>query len=79
MTVKRARATSKAVTSPSATISAVRVPKLPRREGEYLTTATIDGGMITAVDEAGQHSVQVIVASASGGGSGGTITYGRKR
>jgi Chaperone for flagella basal body P-ring formation len=42
VTVRRARATSKAVTSPSATISAVRVPKLPRREGEHLTTATIE-------------------------------------
>ena len=42
VTVKRARATSKVVTSPSATITAVRVPKLPRREGEYLTTATIE-------------------------------------
>jgi hypothetical protein len=42
VTVKRAKAISKAVTSPSATISAVRVPKLPRREGEYLTTATIE-------------------------------------
>jgi hypothetical protein len=40
--VKRAKATSKAVTSPGATISAVRLPKLPRREGEYLTTATIE-------------------------------------
>jgi len=40
--VKRARATTKVVTSPSATITAVRVPKLPRREGEYLTTATIE-------------------------------------
>lgn len=42
VTVRRARATGKAVTSPSATISAVRVPKLPRREGEHLTTATIE-------------------------------------
>jgi hypothetical protein len=40
--VKRAKATAKAVTSPSAIITAVRVPKLPRREGEYLTTATIE-------------------------------------
>jgi hypothetical protein len=40
--VKRAKATAKAVTSPSATITAVRVPKLPRREGEYLTTATVE-------------------------------------
>jgi hypothetical protein len=42
VTIKRARATSKAVTSPSATVSAVRVPRLPRREGEYLTTAMIE-------------------------------------
>jgi hypothetical protein len=40
--VKRAKVSSKAVTSPSASISAVRMPKLPRREGEYLTTATIE-------------------------------------
>jgi len=42
VTIKRARAISKAVTSPTASISAVRVPRLPRREGEYLTTATIE-------------------------------------
>ena len=42
VTVKRAKATSKAVTSPGAIVSAVRLPKLPRREGEYLTTATIE-------------------------------------
>ncbi|RYZ09487.1 MAG: hypothetical protein EOO73_04110 [Myxococcales bacterium] len=42
VTVRRARATAKAVTSPSATVSAVRVSKLPRREGEHLTTATIE-------------------------------------
>jgi hypothetical protein len=42
VTIKRARATSKAVTSPSATVSAVRVSRLPRREGEYLTTAMIE-------------------------------------
>ncbi len=42
VTIRRARATGKAVTSPSASISAVRVPKLPRREGEHLTTATIE-------------------------------------
>jgi hypothetical protein len=42
VTVKRAKATAKAVTSPSARISAVRVPKLPRREGDHLTTATIE-------------------------------------
>ena len=40
--IKRARATTKAITSPSAKLTAVRVPKLPRREGEYLTTATIE-------------------------------------
>jgi Chaperone for flagella basal body P-ring formation len=42
VTVRRARATAKAVTSPRASVSAVRVPKLPRREGEHLTTATIE-------------------------------------
>ncbi|HVY27867.1 MAG TPA: flagella basal body P-ring formation protein FlgA [Polyangiaceae bacterium] len=42
VSVKHAKALAKAVTSPSATISAVRVPKLPRREGEYLTTAMIE-------------------------------------
>jgi hypothetical protein len=42
VTIKRARATSKAVTSPSASITAVRVPRLPRREGEHLTTAIIE-------------------------------------
>jgi flagellar basal body P-ring formation chaperone FlgA len=40
--LKRAKATTKVVTSPSARITAVRVPRLPRREGEYLTTATIE-------------------------------------
>jgi len=40
--VKRAKALTKAVTSPNASISAVRVQKLPRREGEYLTTAMIE-------------------------------------
>lgn len=42
VTIKRARAIAKAVTSPSASISAVRVPRLPRREGEHLTTAIIE-------------------------------------
>lgn len=42
VSVRRARAISKAVTSPSANVSAVRVPRLPRREGEYLTTAIIE-------------------------------------
>jgi hypothetical protein len=42
VSIKRARAISKAVTSPSANVSAVRVPRLPRREGEYLTTAIIE-------------------------------------
>jgi hypothetical protein len=40
--IRRARALSKAVTSPGASVSAVRVPRLPRREGEYLTTAIIE-------------------------------------
>jgi hypothetical protein len=42
VSVKRAKALAKAVTSPGASISAVRVPKLPRKEGEYLTTAMIE-------------------------------------
>jgi hypothetical protein len=42
VTIKRARAISKAVTSPSASVTAVRVPRLPRREGEHLTTAIIE-------------------------------------
>lgn len=42
VSVKHAKALAKAVTSPSANISAVRVPKLPRKEGEYLTTAMIE-------------------------------------
>jgi hypothetical protein len=40
--VKRAHVSSKAVTSPGATISAVRLPRLPRREGEHLTSAIIE-------------------------------------
>jgi hypothetical protein len=44
-----------------------------------LTTASADGGMITAVDEDGQRTIHVIVATGSGNGSSGTITYGRKR
>ncbi len=40
--LKRARVTSKALTSPSASVTAVRLSKLPRREGEYLTTAMIE-------------------------------------
>lgn len=40
--VKRAHVSSKAVTSPRAEITAVRVPKLPRREGEYRTSAIIE-------------------------------------
>jgi hypothetical protein len=42
VSIRRARAISKAVTSPSANISAVRLPRLPRREGEHLTTAIIE-------------------------------------
>jgi hypothetical protein len=42
VSLKHAKALAKAVTSPSASISAVRVPKLPRKEGEYLTTAMIE-------------------------------------
>lgn len=40
--VKRAKTSSKAVTSPDASVSGVRLPKLPRREGEHMTTATIE-------------------------------------
>jgi len=49
--VKRAHVSSKAVTSPSAIIGAVRVPRLPRREGEHLTSAIIElsnGGQVVA-------------------------------
>jgi hypothetical protein len=42
VTLKRAKTTSKALTSPNASVSAVRLPKLPRREGEHMTTATIE-------------------------------------
>jgi hypothetical protein len=42
VSLKRAKATAKAVTSPSAGITAVRLPKLPRREGEHLTTGIIE-------------------------------------
>jgi hypothetical protein len=42
VTVKRAKTQAKALTSPNASVSAVRLPKLPRREGEHMTTATIE-------------------------------------
>jgi hypothetical protein len=42
VSVKRAKASAKAVTAPNAQVSAVRLPKLPRREGEHMTTATIE-------------------------------------
>lgn len=42
VTVKRAKTSAKAVTSPSAAVSGVRIPKLPRREGEHTTTATLE-------------------------------------
>lgn len=42
VTIKKAKAIAKAVTAPNAAISAVRLPKLPRREGEHLTTGTIE-------------------------------------
>lgn len=44
-----------------------------------LTTATSDGGMMTAVDDDGQRTIHVMVGSGSGIGSAGTITYGKKR
>lgn len=40
--IKRAKTAAKAVTSPNASVSGVRLPKLPRREGEHMTTATIE-------------------------------------
>lgn len=42
VTIKRAKTMSKAVTSPNASVSGVRVPKLPRREGEHMTTVTLE-------------------------------------
>jgi Chaperone for flagella basal body P-ring formation len=42
VSVKRARTSAKAVTVPDASVSAVRLPKLPRREGEHMTTGTIE-------------------------------------
>jgi hypothetical protein len=42
VSVRRARTSSKALTSPDASVSAVRLPKLPRREGEHLATATVE-------------------------------------
>jgi hypothetical protein len=42
VTLKKAKTSSKALTSPGATVSGVRLPKLPRREGEHLTTATLE-------------------------------------
>ncbi len=42
VTLKKAKTSSKAVTSPGAVVSGVRLPKLPRREGEHLTTATLE-------------------------------------
>lgn len=42
VTVKKAKTSSKAVTSPGATVSGVRLPRLPRREGEHMTTATLE-------------------------------------
>jgi hypothetical protein len=42
VTVKRVKTSAKAVTSPNASVSGVRLPKLPRREGEHMTTATIE-------------------------------------
>ncbi len=42
VTIKRAKTSSKAVTSPGATVTGVRMPKLPRRQGELLTTATLE-------------------------------------
>jgi hypothetical protein len=42
VSVKRAKTTARAVTAPNASVSGVRLPKLPRREGEHMTTATVE-------------------------------------
>lgn len=42
VTLRKAKTSSKALTSPSAVVSGVRLPKLPRREGEHMTTATLE-------------------------------------
>jgi hypothetical protein len=42
VTLKKAKARARAVTSPSASVTGVRLPRLPRREGEHLTTATLE-------------------------------------
>jgi hypothetical protein len=42
VTLKKAKTSAKAVTSPSAIVTSVRLPKLPRRAGEHLTTATLE-------------------------------------
>jgi hypothetical protein len=42
VTVKKVKTSSKAVTSPGASVSGVRLPRLPRREGEHMTTATLE-------------------------------------
>lgn len=40
--VKKAKTSAKATTAPNATVSGVRLNKLPRRAGQFLTTATIE-------------------------------------
>ena len=42
VTIKKAKTSAKAVTAPNATVTGVRLPKLPRREGEHMTTGTIE-------------------------------------
>jgi Chaperone for flagella basal body P-ring formation len=72
--VKRARALAKTTTSPSAEISAIRVPRLPRREGEHLTTATVeltnDGQIVARVPL--QLSLDITSAAAAPAISKGT-------
>ncbi len=42
VTIKKAKTSAKATTAPNATVTAVRLPKLPRREGDHMTTATVE-------------------------------------
>jgi hypothetical protein len=43
-----------------------------------MTTTTTEGGMVVAADEAGKHSLSIIVGSGSGGGTSVSVTYGVK-
>jgi len=44
-----------------------------------MTTATTDGGHMSASDEEGNRSLVVLVGSGSSGGASGTVTFKRKR